>query len=321
MLTKKFSAVIFSDTYENNRLTRLRAISALPFAARFCLVDFILSSLVNAGVANIYVITNKSCPLLEKHLSGGRYWDLNHRNSGLKILPTGFIARDMADALGCVKQSLRAVKEEYVVLCSANLIANIDFENVFDFHVRSKADVTLVYSDSHLQKQKLGIYVMKRSLLLDIIEHGHLPGYAKTAEYTHYEYSRSVFSLRDYYDANMDMLDKEKRNQLFNENRPVMTNINDSIPVLYRYNARVENSLIADGCEIDGTVRNSILFRNVSVKTGAVIENSIIMQNGIIGRDCIIKNVVADENLWATDGKEIYGVADYPFLIQNDTVM
>lgn len=93
----------------------------------------------------------------------------------------------------------------------------------------------------------------------------------------------------------------------FGHDSPVMTRVMDTVPVLYKYNASVENSLIADGCRIDGTVKNSVIFRNVTIETGAVVENSIIMQNSVVGRGCGLNYVILDKNIHVSENKYLCG--------------
>lgn len=362
-----FSALIFSDTYgsEPMELTKERTLASIPFAGRFRTVDFVLSSLVNADVSNVAVITKRNYASLEDHLGSGRNWDLDHRNSGLRILSPffktennneAFMARGRLDALRSVQIHIKAIKEDYVVLTNGNLIANVDFDSVFKSHLESGADITTVYANTASNSSldlvldfdgdkvngftyssgggtvcnvSLNIYVMKRDLLLDIIRKADshdLYNFEKhvlirgTDElnicgFKHEGYAKIIRNVNDYYGASMDLLGKAVRDDVFAEERPVMTRPHDSVPVLYQYNAKVENSLIADGCKIDGTVKNSIIFRNVTVETGAVIENSIIMQNCVIGCDSSIGCAILDKNTVVSSDKKLLGNEKYPYVI------
>ncbi len=368
-MSNMFSAIVFSDTYEDtvNELTRVRTHASIPFAGRFRTVDFVLSSLVNANVSNVAVITKKNYASLEDHLEGGRYWDLDHRNSGLRILSPffktennseAFMARGRLDALRSVQIHIKAIKEDYVVITNANLVANIDFEDVFDSHLKSGADITAVYSkqsststadlvfdvegnsrinevtfsnaDGDSKNVSLSIYVMKRDLLLDIIRTADSHDYYNFEKYvlvrgasvyniTGYEhkgYASVIRTVKDYYETSMQMLDSDVRMQIFMPERPIVTRPKDSVPTLYQYNAKIENSLIADGCHIDGTVKNSIIFRNVTVETGAVIEDSIIMQNCVIKRGANLKCVVIDKDSEISEDKQLCGDKYYPYVIE-----
>ena len=363
-----FSALIFSDTYgsEPIEITKERTLASIPFAGRFRTVDFVLSSLVNADVSNVAVITKRNYASLEDHLGSGAHWDLDHRNSRLRILSPffktknnneAFMARGRLDALRSVQVYIKSIKEEYVVLTNGNLIANVDFDAVFSSHIQSGADITVVYGDTvstssrdiildmdasgrvnevtysdgkgECNNVSLNVYVLKRDFLLDIISkadaydyynfenHVLIPGAKemKIIGYKHEGYARIIRSVADYYDTSMEMLSRDVRGEVFNPDRPVITRPMDSVPVLYEYNAKIENSLIADGCRVDGTVKNSVIFRNVVIETGAVVENCIIMQNCVIGRDSVLKSVVSDKNTVISSNKQLIGDEKYPYVI------
>ena len=118
-----------------------------------------------------------------------------------------------------------------------------------------------------------------------------------------------------YYNANMDLLDSEKRGMLFPDNAPVYTKVRDNPPAKYAIGANVRNSLVADGCIIEGTVENCILFRGARVGKGSTVRNSIIMQDSIIGAKCEINCVITDKNVRISDGRMLTGSKNYPLYI------
>ena len=113
----------------------------------------------------------------------------------------------------------------------------------------------------------------------------------------------------------MNLLNKEVREQLFIEERPIYTKVKDSVPTQYKKGAQVKNSLLADGCVIDGIVENSILFRNVKVEKGAVVKNSIIMENGVIGANASVKYAITDKNVTIGEKRDVAGYSTYPIVI------
>ena len=86
-------------------------------------------------------------------------------------------------------------------------------------------------------------------------------------------------------------------------------------PTYYAESARVKNSLIADGCRIEGTVENSILFRGVTVAPGAVVRNSVVMQSSAIGKGACLGYVIADKRVRIGAGSDLHGSVTYPFVI------
>ena len=128
-------------------------------------------------------------------------------------------------------------------------------------------------------------------------------------------YARIIRTVEEYYAASMDMLKPETKCSLFDAERPVYTKVKNSVPTLYDYDAKVENSLIADGCLIKGTVRNSVLFRDVVVEEGAVVENCVLMQRTTVGKNATVVRTITDKNVTVSEGSEMRGTATLPFVI------
>ena len=126
---------------------------------------------------------------------------------------------------------------------------------------------------------------------------------------------KKISSMKQYYDANMDLLREEDRAKLFLEDRPIYTKIRDEVPVKYGLDAVVHNALIADGCVIEGEVENSILFRGVRVERGAKVSNSIIMQGTIIGQKSEVSYAVTDKDVRVNDYRILHGSELYPVYI------
>ena len=134
--------------------------------------------------------------------------------------------------------------------------------------------------------------------------------------YRHEGYFATIDSMQSYYMCNMDLLDENVRHELFaNPGRPVFTKVRNSPPTVYAEGAAVHNSLIADGCVINGTVENSILFRGVRVGRNTHIKNSILMQDTIIGENSSLNAVITDKNAVIRDGRTLSGYATLPFYI------
>ncbi len=137
----------------------------------------------------------------------------------------------------------------------------------------------------------------------------------KIMAYKHDGYVAKIDSIDSYYKANMAMLDIETRNKVFLEKRPIYTKIRDNAPAKYGIGASVKNSLIADGCIVEGTVENSILFRGVKVGAGAVVKNSIIMQDTHIGKKCDINYIITDKQVDIQDFRLLTGSQYYPLYV------
>ena len=178
------------------------------------------------------------------------------------------------------------------------------------------------------------ILVMRRSLLVtlvsDSIAHGkrHLIGdlvgrnlsRLKVVAYRHNGYYEEISSLRRYYDVNMTLLDAKVRDELFNR-AEVYTMVKDSAPTRYGANATVKNSLISDGCVIEGEVYNSVLFRGVKVGRGTVVKNCVLMKNVITGENVTLNAIIADKSVIIRDRRCLSGAEDHPFYLPKETVI
>ena len=125
-----------------------------------------------------------------------------------------------------------------------------------------------------------------------------------------------ISSLEGYFKSSMELLDSDVRKDLFGgrDNR-IYTKIRNSAPTKYTANAETKNSLIADGCVIDGTVENCILFRGVRVGKGTVIKNCILLQDTYVGDNVNLNCVITDKNAMIKDGRNLSGHESMPFFI------
>jgi len=124
-----------------------------------------------------------------------------------------------------------------------------------------------------------------------------------------------MHSMTEYFVANMSLLDAEVREDLFRPDRPILTKIRDEAPAKYGLSSSVKNSLVADGCIIEGTVENSIIFRGVKVGQGAVVRNSVVMQGCVINNKAELDYVILDKDVLIKDGRRLAGYLTYPLYV------
>lgn len=127
-----------------------------------------------------------------------------------------------------------------------------------------------------------------------------------------------ISSFNDYFQTNMKLInDKKFFNDVFNNtDRPIYTKVRNSAPTYYGKNSYVKNSLIADGCVIEGVVENSILFRGVKVGKDSVIMNSILFQDTYTGENVTLQYVVTDKNVVIRDGVALSGHVTMPIHVE-----
>ncbi len=176
----------------------------------------------------------------------------------------------------------------------------------------------------------INVLVITRKYLMMILHDSIARGYeslsldviAKNAGnymiFRHDGFYGSITTMEDYYSASMDLLNNESaRKSLFNiKNRSIYTKVRNSPPTCYLDGSEASNSLIADGCVIEGVVENSILFRGVRVGPGSVVRNSILFQDTYIGSGATLDSVITDKNVIVRDGRTLMGYKTMPFYIE-----
>ena len=108
---------------------------------------------------------------------------------------------------------------------------------------------------------------------------------------------------------------KDIRNELFDSEHKIITTVHDEVPSFFGENSEIDNCLLADGCAIDGSIRNSVVFRNVKVGKGAKIKNCILMQDCEIGADADLSYCIIDKLSNVSAGTHLRGANDYPIIL------
>ena len=359
--------IIFTNIHDKNipELVRIRTLGSIPFGGRYRLIDFPLSNMVNSGIDTVGIITKNNYRSLMDHVGSGKDWDLARKDGGLIILPPfGDFGNDSLytsrlEALKGVTNFLKRADEEYVVMTDCDSVCRMNYNEILDYHIRNRADITLVYKkqvpdtsseeatttfslfenriislsrsgdpDGKKANVFTNVFIMKRTLLLSIVidsisrgkRHFMMDIIADNLKsmriygYEHKGFFAGITSFQAYYDSSMSLLKPENRAELFGD-RSVYTKVRDSAPTKYGSDPIVKNSLIADGCIIEGKVENSIIFRGVKVCKGAVIRNSIIMQDTVIGENALLNCIIADKSVSVKDRRVLSGAEDHPFYI------
>ena len=183
----------------------------------------------------------------------------------------------------------------------------------------------------------LKIYITKRELLRQLVEQGAANGMhdferdilqrninndsLKVYGYEYKGLACQIDSIQSYFNFNMSLLDTDIRRQLFPKERPVYTKVRDDLPARYIDESQCTNSLVANGCVIEGTVINSILFRGVKIAKGAVVKNSIIMQDAQIQEGAEIDHCILDKQSVIRRNGRLIAPAAYPIVIAKNVVI
>ena len=193
-------------------------------------------------------------------------------------------------------------------------------------------DISLskVYKEGQ-NELSLGIYVMKTVYLKRLIEEaeGHnlnsLTSYllrnVKLSDLRSYNfkgYVATVSSFLDYYKCSMELATSEaaRESLLWKPDAPIFTRVNNSSPTKYSESAKVEGSMIADDCVIEGVVINSVLSRGVRVERGAVVKNSVLFRETRVCKGASLNCIVCDKEVTVSEGVTLSGNENMPFYIQ-----
>ena len=379
MLNNNTSAMglVFPNTYDAivPELTNVRLMASIPFASRYRLVDFMLSSMAGSDVTNIALLVKNNYLSLMDHLGSGREWDLVRKNGGLHLFPpnverTSTVYTGRVAAIAGILDYLRSQKEKYVVMADTNIAANFDFKAMIEAHIASGADVTCAYTEQaipegylNMRNEKgfyytyvidngrienikvnvkdngvhnlgMNIFVVERELLIDLINTAFVRGLRywerdvllnqldtlKVCGYKFEGYVARIADMKSYFDENMKLLDDANLDGLF-DGIAINTKIRDDNPTRYIAGAKVVNTMAADGCVIEGTVENSVLFRGVKVGKGAVVKNCILMQDTVVEDGASVEYLITDKNVKVSAAKEVKGTDTYPmYIAKNHTV-
>ena len=127
-----------------------------------------------------------------------------------------------------------------------------------------------------------------------------------------------IDSIQSYFHFNMEVIRPEIRNSLFCDARPVYTKLRDEMPARYLDHAVMSNTIVADGCIVDGEVTHSVLFRGVKIGKGARVKNCIVMQDSVIEENVVLENCILDKQAIIKKGGKLIGPPSYPIVISKN---
>ncbi|MBQ1242491.1 MAG: glucose-1-phosphate adenylyltransferase subunit GlgD [Oscillospiraceae bacterium] len=366
-------AIVFSYEKEPElrELVQHRMPASVPFGGRYRVIDFLLSSLQNAGVTDVGVVLHGNYQSLLDHLGSGKTWDMSRKHGGLKLLPPfadnriyqAAPFRGWMEALAGVRSYIdESIRQDYVILCDGDLIANLPVDEIFEAHVLSGADITAVCAptaekienanyfdideDGAIREvyvapnqpkgcRSLEVYVMSRELLLQLVD--------DCAARDKYSFSRDVLaaslgklnmqsflwggyaaqlrSVKEYFDRSMELLSTEVREDLFRPGCPIQAKEDDEASSYFAPGSMVKNSVVADGCTIEGEVENCIVFSGVTVGKGASVKNCVLFKNVTVGENVELRCVIADKGVSISAGRTFIGHENYPVALSKGSAI
>lgn len=360
---------IFAATLDDKipELSASRTTASVPIGGKYRLIDFVLSNMSNSGINNVGIVAKSNFLSLMDHVGSGSAYDLSKRRSNLTILPPygGKTLSNYVETIYNMHGYIEHCREEYVLISPGNVVTNIDYTDVFDFHSKHNADITIIYKNcvspsgydqpitvdvdangkvqqvfvkpeisEGLHNQCFGSVLIRKALLMEEIRKALSVNQLdikrllqeSALKYNVYGYENkgycaAISSINDYFTFNMDLMKKEVRDELFNPKRPIYTKVRDDAPSRYGLTSKVKNSIIAQGCVIDGEVENCVLSKGVYVGEGAKLSNCIVMQDTKIGCNTNLNYVIIDKDVTIKDERSLMGFDSYPIYIAKKSVV
>ena len=365
-----FHGIIFacSASPELRELVSHRTAASMPIFGRYRVIDFALSSLMNAGIHDVGVIMQRDYQSLMDHIRNGKAWDMSRKEGGLRLLPPfgmpGYHSGNYfgtMEALNGVGEYIRDIPQNYVVLLLGSMCANLDLRAAARMHLHSGAPITAICSTSvpdapqhryivgpdgyvkearfYVEGESQGFaslegYIINKDLLVKMMDEcaaknlyrfhrdavaSYLAEGGKMGVYVHEGYYLPIRSVDLYYRANRDMLDPDKRHDLFCPERPVRTRHHALVSTYYGEKAVSSNSLIGDNCRILGAVEDSILASEVVVEEGACLKDCIVMRCTTIEKGAHLENVIVDKGCVISAGTALKGNEKLPLVVPKGT--
>ena len=361
-----FHGIIFaySASPELRELVSHRTAASMPIFGRYRVIDFALSSLMNAGIHDVGVIMQRDYQSLMDHVRSGKSWDMSRKDGGIRLLPPfgmpGYHSGNYfgtMEALNAVGEYIRDIPQKTVVLLLGSMCANLDLRAAARMHQHSGAPITAICSTAtpntpqhryvvgrdgyvkealfYVEGESRGFtsmegYIIDKELLVKMMDEcaarnlyrfhrdaiaEYLAKGGRMGIYLHKGYYMPIRSVDLYYRANRDMLDPDKRHDLFTPARPVRTRHHEGVSTDYGEDAVSINSLVGDNCRILGKIENCVLSTEVVVEEGACLKDCVIMRHTTIGAGAQLEYVIADKDCTLAPDTVLKGNEKLPLVI------
>ncbi len=199
-------------------------------------------------------------------------------------------------------------------------------------------DIAVDYCASSRYLASMGIFVVSRKFLMhevteavahnryhferDLVMHGFAEQGMKVNAYRFKGVALFNESTAEFYHNSLALLDPEVRHGLFGRpNRTIYTKVRDEVPAYYGEHSEIDDCIVADGCTLEGSASNSILFRGVRLGEGAHVSDSVIMQECVIGEGAELECVVLDKEVVVRPGAKLSGTKDHPLVFKRGEVV
>ena len=327
------------NNHRMRELSQKRAIAAMPIAGGFRAIDFALSNMTNSSIQKVAVLTQYNARSLNEHLSSSKWWDFGRKQGGLYVFtPTvtsdnSWWYRGTADAIYRNIDFLKRCLEPYVIITSGDCVYKMDYNEVLDYHISKKADITVVCRDMGPEEDDVcrfgivrmnedsrivefeekpmvarsntvstGIYVIRRRALIEMLE--------KCAEEARWDFVTDIliryknlkriygYKIQDYWNniSTVEAYYKPNMDFLKPEVRDYFFR---ETPHIY---SKVDDYPPAK-YNAGSDVKNSLISSGCI--TNSKIENSVLFKNVFVGKNCVIKNSIILNDVYIGDNTHI----------------
>ena len=350
----------FDSNNDLRELSEHRPVASVPFGGRYRVIDFMMSNLVNSGCYQVAVLMRDKYQSLLDHLGSGKDWDLSRKRGGMFLLPPNAFApkssplvtenyRTSLEALGSISDMLNKNKSEHVLICSADIVANIPLDEVMKEHKKSEADVTIVCT----KNPEGGAFDMflglsPRHEVEDIRNGDNMGGKCKYKSMGIYIMKRKYLQslLSDCVTHNLRSFERDAMQHVFKRGDKVHGYVFD------KYSAKIENVkgyFSASMDMLDKDIRDQIFLKNRPILTKiydeaptyygedaevsdsliadgsrieGTVENSIIFRGCTIAKDAVVKDSIVLPNSSIGEGVELsYVVTDKGVTVRENRKM
>ena len=235
----------------------------------------------------------------------------SHIKSGKDI--TVVTKSGIADGHKILDLAIRTDSKNRILDMAVDYAAPAEYDASMDIFVLSKRWLVEQVKE-HIARN---LFHMDRDLVLGLWQKN-----AATINVYHFD-GLAMFneSLEEYFRNSLPLIRKEVRDDLFGRNHPVYTKVRDRVPTYYGANCKIENCSVADGCMLGGSVKDSILFRQVTVYPGAEIDSCVIMNDTVVNEGCQLKYVILDKDVVVRPGAKLMGTPTNPVIVKRGEVV
>ena len=352
--------IIYSDSCAQT-LTELnahRTTASIPVGGKYRMIDFVLSNMANSNINNVGIIAKSGFMSLMDHIGSGKrsgitilppYAGVNFANKVETLYQLREYFADAKENYFLISESNVIFNIDYTELFYLHSVNEADITLVYkSMAVPEKLVPTTIQHDDMGRVEKvfvqpgtegkcnlyLGTMLIGKKLFLKLITQAMsenelnfdrlIQKWAEQYNVFAYEcpgYVSVISSMNEYFKFNMELMNINLRNELFQKDRPIYTKVRDDAPCKYGLNSSVKNSLISQGCFIEGEVENCVISKGVHIAEGAKVSNCIIMQDTEIGDGCELDYVIIDKDVVISNGKSLRGTDSYPIHIAKKSVI